>query len=402
MTSTRRITRFINIGHVIDHWFILIFPTAVLGMGGDFGRPYSELIAVSTGGFIAIGAGSVPAGWLGDRWSQRNMLATFFLGIGAATVATGFAGSLWQLAAGLTAIGLFASIYHPVGTAMLVTHAERIGREIGKNGVWGNMGIAFAALATGAITHWLGWRWAFILPGAAAIGVGLLYVALVPNEPNRQRRSTAREVAFPRPVLIRAFSVLALATLSGALMFNAVTISLPKFFSERLPEVAGSELRVGILVSGVYVLGALSQLIIGRIIDRYPLKVAFAPLAFFLAPLLLVIAFGRGWVIVPAAAGLMFASFGQVTINDGMVAKYSSSAWRARVYAVRYLLGFGMSASSVPLVAFMHRHGGFTPMFQVLSGFGFLVFLGALFFPYRLDELEEAEPVPAAIPAPAE
>ena len=82
MTMSRRIIGFINIGHMIDHMFMLIFPTAVLSMGSTFARSYSDLIALALGGFIAFGAGSFPAGWLGDRWSRRNMMAIFFFGIG--------------------------------------------------------------------------------------------------------------------------------------------------------------------------------------------------------------------------------------------------------------------------------------------------------------------------------
>jgi hypothetical protein len=45
MTASRPIICFINIGHAIDHMFM---------------RAYRELIALSLGGFIAFGAGSVP------------------------------------------------------------------------------------------------------------------------------------------------------------------------------------------------------------------------------------------------------------------------------------------------------------------------------------------------------
>lgn len=90
MNSQSRVIGFINIGHLIDHMVMLIFPTAVLGMQADFARPYSALITLALGGFIMFGAGSLPAGWLGDRWSRRNMMAVFFLGVGAATIATGF------------------------------------------------------------------------------------------------------------------------------------------------------------------------------------------------------------------------------------------------------------------------------------------------------------------------
>ncbi|MBV9829429.1 MAG: MFS transporter [Alphaproteobacteria bacterium] len=397
MAASRRVIGFINAGHVIDHMFMLIYPTAVLGMQMQFGRSYGEMITLALGGFIAFGAGSLPAGWLGDRWSRRNMMAVFFFGIGAATLATGFAQAQWQVAGGLAAIGLFAAIYHPVGTAMLVSHAERggkLGRTIGVNGVWGNLGVAFAALTTGGITQWLGWRYAFVMPGLVAIAVGACYVAMVPDEPNHSGRKAARAVTFPREVVIRAFLVLVLATLAGGMVFNATTVAFPKLIDERLPQLAGSTFRVGMLVCGVYVIGAFSQLIMGRVIDRHPLKVGFLGIVLLQAPLLLVTAFATGWPMVIAATAMIFTVFGQITFNDAMVARYASAEWRARVYAVRYLLSFGIAATAVPLVAFMHEHGGFTVLFEVLAGFGLLVLLGALLFPMRRDEL-----APAAAPA---
>jgi MFS family permease len=393
VASSRRIIGFINIGHAIDHMFMLLFPTAVLAMQADFVRPYGELIALSLGGFIAFGAGSVPAGWLGDKWSRRNMMAVFFLGLGAATIATGLATSLWQVAAGLTAIGLFASIYHPVGTAMLVSHTDRIGREIGINGVCGNVGVASAALVTGAITEWLGWRWAFILPGAAALGIGAAYLALVPAVANRTTGTIAREIRFPRPVLARAFIVLALVTLAGGVVFNAATAALPKLIDERLPQLAGSKLSVGTLVCAIYLVGAVAQLIMGRLIDHHPLKVGFMAVAMLQAPLLLSAAYATGWPMVVVGGGIMFALFGQVTFNDGMVARYADDAWRARVYGIRYLLSFGVSAVAIPLTGFVYEHGGFPMLFRILSVFGLLVLLGALFFPYRRDELARFSPV---------
>ena len=400
MTASRRIIGFINVGHMIDHMFMLIFPTAVLSMQSTFAKPYSELIALALGGFIAFGAGSFPAGWLGDRWSRRNMMAIFFFGIGVATFATGLTQTTWQLAIGLTVIGLFASIYHPVGTAMLVSHAERVGREIGVNGVWGNLGVAFAALVTGGISQWLGWRYAFILLGAGAVIVGALYLVLVPAEANQTKARGAANVNFPRAVVVRAFLVLALVTLAGGVVFNATTVALPKLFDERLPQLGGSTFGVGILVCAVYIVGAMSQLVMGWIIDRQPLKVGFLAIAVFQAPLLVAAAFSSGWPMVFVAVAMIFTIFGQVTFNDGMVARYANSDWRARVYAVRYLLSFGVSAVAIPLVAFMHAHGGFTALLEVLSLCSLLVLLGAVLFPYRRDEIERLVIRPAAaVPA---
>jgi hypothetical protein len=66
------------------------------------------------------------------------------------------------------------------------------------------------------------------------------------------------------------------------------------------------------------------------------------------------------------------------------------------VFALRYLLSFGVSAAAIPLVAFMHEHGGFKLLFEILAVFGLLVLFGAIFFPYRRDELTPMSAAPQA------
>lgn len=404
MSLSRRVIGFVNLAHLLDHMFMLIFPTAVLAMEADFGRSYGELLALSLGGFIAFGAGSIPAGWLGDRWSRRHMLGVFFLGVGAAAILAGFTTSLWLLAAALTLIGLFAAIYHPVGTAMLTAHAaalgpETMGREIGLNGVWGNIGVAVAALITGGIVQFAGWRAAFILPGIAAIAIGIAYLVLVPDHASPPRKGGQPQPHVPRAVAIRAFAVLALVGVSGGVVFNAATIALPKLFAERLQDVIGSAVGISLVVSAVYLAGALAQLIIGRLVDRFTLKQIFVPVAFLQAPCLFLAGWlDSAWLLLPCL-GIMFAIFGQVTINDAMVAKYTSDAWRARAYSLRYLLSFGASATAVPLIALVHdRGGGFPMLFAILAVLGFSIFLAALVFPKYSGEDGHREDAGSASP----
>ena len=70
-----------------------------------------------------------------------------------------------------------------------------------------------------------------------------------------------------------------------------------------------------------------------------------------------------------------------MTINDAMVAKYTSDQWRARAFAARYFLGFTAAGGSVALVAWLHERGGFQLMLQVLGSLCLLVILGAFIFP---------------------
>src|SRR6266498_527717 len=155
---------FLNLGHALDHLLMLIFPTVVLAMSAELGRGYADLLPLSLGGFIAFGAFSIPAGWLADRWSRQGMMVVFFFGIGTASILTGFAPGPLQIALGLTLVGMF------------VANRENVGRVLGVNGVFGNVGVAFSALIAGALADAIGWRAAFIVPGAIALGVGVAFV----------------------------------------------------------------------------------------------------------------------------------------------------------------------------------------------------------------------------------
>jgi MFS family permease len=181
MSSRRFLVPFINLGHLLDHLVMLVFPTVVIALGREWGRPYSELLPLALGGFIAFGAFAIPAGWLADHWSRYKMMALFFFGIGASLFVTGFAQSSWQIALGLTFTGMFAAIYHPVGIAMLVAAPEKMGIALGWNGLWGNLGLAIAAIVSGALMDLWGWRMAFFIPGLASIAVGIGFLVLVPD-----------------------------------------------------------------------------------------------------------------------------------------------------------------------------------------------------------------------------
>ena len=396
--SSKTVIGFINVAHLIDHYALLILPTAVLGMTAEFGMTYGGLLALATGGFVAFGAGSMPAGWLGDRWSRRNMLAVFFFGIGLSLLAVSVSQGPVALAICLTAVGLFGAIYHPVGGAMLAAHATKLGATLGMNGVFGNVGVAIAALSTGALVTWFGWRVAFAVPGVLSIAIGVLFVLQVSRAADRPASAKKAGPPLPRALMIRAFAVMAVVMTAGSMIFNATTVALPKLFDERITLFAETPLGIGVIVSCVYLCGAVAQVIVGHWLDRHSLKTAFVPIAAILAPCLALSIIATDWAMIGVGMLLMFAVFGQVTINDAMVARYSADAWRARAYAVRYFLSFGVAAGVVPMLSILHdRTGDFSRSFTILSVFGAIVLIGALIFPNRPDEIApvQAAPQPA-------
>ena len=384
MSTSRATTLLLNLGHALDHLLMLIFPTVVLAMGAELGRGYAELLPLSLGGFIAFGACSIPAGWLADRWSRTGMMSVFFFGIGSASILTGLASGPWQIAAGLTLIGVFAAIYHPVGIAMLVAHRENVGRVLGVNGVFGNVGVAFSALLAGALAEAAGWRTAFIVPGAIALGVGVVFT-LMGRAAGRALAAPARKsapVPLSRADLARVFGVLTIATACSGVIFNATTISMPKVFDERLSALTHSTLGIGMLVCGVYLIAAMAQLCVGWWLDRRSLKAVFVPVVALQVPLLALAGSMENYLMLATAVAMMFFVFGQIPINDAMIARYTAEEWRARAYAVRYVVSFGASALAVPLVAWIYKASGdFRLLYYVLGTLAFVTFTAALVFP---------------------
>ncbi len=394
---------FINIAHGLTHYSLLILPTAVLVMarpGSGFGSEYGSILALATGGFLLYGAGSLPQGWLAARLGRKTMLAAFFFGTGLSLVAAGLIASPLGLALALAAAGLFAAIYHPIGTAMLVDAAgNRPGRAIGVNGVCGNVGVALAPVVTGLLANEAGWRAAFLAPGLVCLAAGLLWSRVPPVEQAGQRGRAAFP-AIPRALVRRAVIVLLLIAAVSGLVFNAFTLLLPKLMQDRLADSPNLLPLVGAAAFGVTLCGALTQFTVGRLIDRTTLRRVFLPLAVVLAPGLAALAWLHGWAVLPAAGAVAAVIFGQVTVNETMTARYISPEVRARMYSVRFFVGFLGAAAAPPMVGLLQqRTGSLTLVMLVLAVFALVTLGCAVFFPDRPEELRPelwARAVPAA------
>ena len=389
MTHSRTHFLFLNLGHFLDHLFLLIFATAAaLTLARDWGMSYAELIPYATPGFVAFAVCSIPAGWIADKWSRQGMMAIFFLGIGVSAILAAQADSPLQIAFGLFAIGVFAAIYHPVGLALVVHGRDKTGVPLAINGIFGNLGVACAALITGFMIDWTGWRSAFVLPGAVSVLIGIAYVAFIIRmrkadaaAPAAKQQAAAEVPSVARRDLVRLFSIILFSTAVGGLVFQSTTFSLPKVFDERLGDIAGSASLIGWYAFLVFTLAAFAQLVVGYLVDRYSVRTVFACVAGLQA-----VFFGAMYQLTGVAAlvvsvAFMLVVFGQIPINDVLVGRVTKSEWRSRVFALRYIVTFSVSASAVPLIAWIHVRGGFSTLFLVLAVAAAAIFAAVLMLP---------------------
>jgi MFS family permease len=395
--ARRRSIAFLNWAHALDHFVLLIYPTVVIGLEVIYQRPYAELIALSTAAFVAFGVFSLPAGWLADRWSRRNMMAAFYIGCGVSLVGIAASPNLLMLALAMFALGVFAAIYHPVGMPMLLEASQAQGRTVAFNGVCGNLGAALAAGIAAAIASWLGWRAAFLVPAVVCIATGIAYVMLVPDDRHRTaaRKKVADVVLSQRAALIM-FSLYVVISLASGLTFNTISIALPKIVDERLGEGV-SLLAVGWLATAVFMCGAVGQIAVGRLIEKIAPYQLFAVIVALQFLGILWAANTTGMMLILALAVTMVAIYGQVTVGDLVIARYTADAWRGRVYAVRYFLTFVSAGAAVSIIAFLYSRGGFDLLLMAVAGIAAVFLVGVLGIVFLVSGVERTRRV--ALPA---
>ncbi len=399
----------LNIGHFLDHLFTLIFATvAALALTREWGLSYGELLAYATPGFFAFGLFSLPAGWIADKWTRDGMMTVFFIGIGLVAIATGFAQTPLQVGIGLFVIGMFAAIYHPVGLAIVTQKWRNTGMRIAVNGVWGNLGVASAALLTGYLIDNGGWRAAFFVPGVVSIFIGIFYAWLrwpeVLQEPGRPTKGAA---AAPAPavstdyksLLLRVSAIVFLTTGVSGIVFQSTTFALPKIFDERaqgiaarlsewvsgvVPGDADIATMVGTFAFIVFAVASMAQLVVGASLDRFGPRVVFMTVAVIQIVFFIAMPGLTDGPALAVALGFMLGAFGQIPINDYMIGKMASGPYRARIYGVRYVFSFTVLALSLPLIAFVYETWGFDTLFRVLAVSAAIIFAAVFCLPTRL------------------
>lgn len=391
----RSVSLLLNIAHGVDHMFLLIFATAVVTIAVEFGfSTWTDLMPYSVGAFVLFGLGALPAGRLGDLWGRRIMMIIFFVGMGLAALLVALTQNAWQLAAALTLLGVFASIYHPVGIPMLVQNVSNPGAVIGINGLAGNLGIAVAALVTGFLVKWLGWRAAFAIPGLIAIACGVIFALVCPREsesPSKRKGGKAKVELTPA-MLARAFAVMTVAAVASSLIFNFTTNGNAQLLTARFVGVVEDPALLGAMLALVYTIASFAQIVVGRMIDSMPFKSLQLWMSVAQIPLLILAAHTQDWWLFAALLAVMIFIFGSIPFTDAMIVRYVDDRLRSRVAGMRLTVAFGISSLAVWLLGPLVKSIGFTSALWILAAIAAIRSAIVLLLP---DEPAVAQPAKA-------
>jgi len=366
----------LNLGHAVDHWVIAIFLYTASVIAGVWGTDWKELTPYAFGASFMFGAGSIVSGKLGDSWGRRAMMI-----IGVACLLIALCGNKWQIGVALTLMGAFASIYHPVGIPMIVQGSDRPGFVIGVNGLVGNLGIAIGASVSVLLATRYGWQMAYVVPGVVCLFAALLFALVVPKEQEAPARRKAKMLDLPPSVMARVFFIMTCAAVTGSIVFNFTTNSNGEMLKARIAELAANPWLLSVVLFGVFTIASLAQLVVGALIDRYPLKTVYLPILVAQVPLFLLAAYAEGWMLVGVTTLFMVFVFGAIPFTDAMIVRYVDDRMRSRVTGMRLAIGFGVSSLVVAAIGPSVKAAGFPTLLMTLAGVALCTTLAISFLP---------------------
>ncbi len=383
--------RFINLGHFLDHFIMLIFAKSAFDAGRDFGLTYDQIIVYGTLGMFLFGAASPLAGWLADKYS-RSIIITFYpFGISLGSFLCFLSTSPIMLGISLGVIGFFAAIFHPVGIAMLIKNTDKVGFRLGVNGVWGNMGVAAAPIMTGFLILYFDWRIGFLAPAILCLVFGIIQLnSFIESKISQiqKKESKFKNSSFADGWKIVLVS-LTMTTLAGGFVFGSLTFLIPRLFEVNLNGISTDVAITGVLAGLVYAVASFSQIGVGLLIDRFPPKYVLAMMGLGQFILIYISSFHFDYLLLFVMLMAMLFVFGQVPITDAILVRYIDDKWRARVLSVKFLINLCAGASVLPLTSIFLKSGfTFSDLLKILSILAVFVIFSALMLPGEKKQIK--------------
>ena len=332
---------------------------------------YPELLKLGSFGALMYGLGVLPSGWLADKLGRANVMGIFFFGSAIACVAAGLSQSSLQLAIAVGFIGLFSAIYHPVGISIIYGLSKRAGRLLAINGVYGNIGLAIAAVGSSFLASQFSWRWAFIVPGLICFAIGVLYLAHYRNH-SQSSSSVHQEPSATTPMNMKwIFLCILVVATCGGLAFSSLTTGLPRILSVENSLKTASLVKIGGIATGVLFVASLAQLIVGELLHRFqPERLLFIIVA------IQAITFGI-MAVFPLSLWVLgiciFFNMAQLPINDFIIGKHAHDKWRSLFYAMKYTLSLGSATIAYWMLASTYDPiSNFKLLFSILFCFALM------------------------------
>ena len=348
------ITFYAATGHLIMHMFAAFYFVIVLAIEDDWNFSYDELINLWLLGSLLVGLGSIPAGWLSDRWSRSGMLVIMFIGLGVSSILCGLSNNKFSLMINLSALGLFCSIYHPAGISWVVNTSKETGKALGFNNIFGGVGIGLGAFSSGLIIDMYNWNYAFIFPGAISIIIGIgLFLHIYQGKISFQNIISDKFNDNPEQNQLLKIAIIMLVSITCmSFVYQILQSSLPKVIDIRLAErLDFGASQIGLIVSFIYIVSGLMNYIGGILADKYPEKNIYLIGILGQGILLFFIFSLSNYFLIIISLFIVAFNSSILPAENLLLAYFSPQKHQSLVYGIKFIVSFAIAPIALFLIS---------------------------------------------------
>lgn len=345
--SERAILYFTCAAHALTHMYMMLFTALLHPMRASFQLGVAEFTYYASISTLLFGLGSLPTGWLGDRIGEKRMLVAFYVLSALGGTVLGLAHDRFWLAVGMATLGLGASIFHPVGNAMIARGIRRPGRAMGINGLFGSLGTAAGPFLAGEIAYHLGWRYAYLVltPVTLLLGIALslTHLRLPPATGTRSTGNGAPNGHFRFGGYATLLSLLLVAMTCGGFSYHVITTMLPTYLAANADGAGTAGLRTGAHLSALlYAIGGLGQLLAGHMVHSRDGRGLYVVILTAALPLLFVTGKLSGAPVLACGSVMAVFLFAVQPIENVLLSRYAKPSNRGLVFGLKFILAFGV------------------------------------------------------------
>jgi hypothetical protein len=168
---------------------------------------------------------------------------------------------------------------------------------------------------------------------------------------------------------------------SGSIVFNFTTNGNGEMLKARIAELAASPWLLSMALLVIFSVASLMQLVVGALIDRYPIRNIYLPILLCQVPLFLLASQVDGWALLVVTTLFMVFVFGAIPFTDAMIVRYIDDRLRSRVTGMRLAIGFGVSSLVTAGIGPSVKEAGFPMLLMLLAGVASLTMIAIAFLP---------------------
>ena len=376
-----------GVSHLLVHAVMLVLPAILLVLRSEFDVGLATLGLIAMASQFAFGLGSLPAGYLENKFGGRYLLLVYQIGVIGSILIIIFSKSLITLAIGLISLGLFSSIYHPAGLTLISRRIKAISKGMAFHGIMGSLGLALGPIIGATLTVLNGWRLPYLVLGIIML---ILVLGTYLFIPSRKREQEIVDHIQPektnRVALLLYYGMVILVGLA----FAGFTTYMPTLFALETRNIFSSlsdTVRGGLFTTLVLLSGILGQILGGYLGGRYNHAKVLLWVIFLNIPLLILLGFTTGVILIILGMVLGIIHFIWQPVGNAVVAQISHSKHRGLSYGISFFLSFSIGSLAAGIGGIIAEKYNINLVFPVMALFLIPAMFLAYYFIRKTDRI---------------